>query len=178
MSYYSNNITRLCELAFQAYAKQIGLANIPVSKIIAGFDDENVPGPRLVFNCDNAEPEGPFDDANWSCHLEIQCATNCDDKSAVQHHAFSSEVFSQFFIGRYTIPDTITAAAASAVPYIPFICWDIMTGRQAKSIHERHWISSLELMVKCCGGPIAEDLLSEGGLNLLSEEGRELTVEG
>ena len=36
---YANNITRLCELGFQAYARSIGFGVIPSASILAGFDE-------------------------------------------------------------------------------------------------------------------------------------------
>ena len=151
---YANNITRLCELAFREYARGLGLTQLSSSSILAGFDDADVMTPRLVFNCDSAEPDGPADDATWACQLEVQCVSNADDRTADQHHDFVSEVFSQMFIGRYeALPNVVNAAAAAANPVIPFQMFDILPAGQAKSIAERRWLSSQVFRVICCGTP-------------------------
>lgn len=151
---YANNITRLCELAFRAYARGIGLTQLSSSSILAGFDDADIMTPRLVFNCDNAEPDGPADDATWACQLEVQCVSNADDRTADQHHDFASEVFSQFMTGRYeTLPNAINAAAAAANPVVQFQVFDILPGSQAKTMQERRYLSSMVFKVICCGTP-------------------------
>lgn len=144
----NGNITRLCELAFQAYARSVGFGVLSSASMLAGFDDADIMTPRLVFNCDSAEPEGNWDELVWNAQLEIQCVSNCDDTSKERHHAFCNEVFSQFMVGRYTLPDLITAAATAAG--VEFFCQDILAGQQIKTISERRWISSLILKVSCC----------------------------
>jgi hypothetical protein len=183
MSYF-NNVTRLCELAFRAYARSIGLGNIPYASIIAGFDDTDIMIPRLIFNADTAEPEGPGDEGNWTIRLEVQVVTSRDDdKVPRRHHDRAGEVFSQFMAGRYTVPDLINAAAAAEG--INFICWDIMPGQQAKDGKDRHLFSSMLFNVVGCGSlfsavePVEPGgLLEEGGDPLLNEDGEPLLVEG
>ncbi len=184
MSQSNGYITRLCELAFQAYARSIGFGVIPNASILAGFDDleqeRKLMTPRLVFNCDTAEPEANFDELVWNAQLEIQCVSNCDDTSKEEHHDFAAEVFSQFMVGRYTLPDLVTAAAAAAS--VSFFCQDVLYANQIKTVSERRWISSLILKVSCCsaGTVVAEEqdeesafegILDEGGSQIIDEGG-------
>ncbi len=164
---FANNITRLCELAFREYAKSIGLANIPAASIFAGFDDETTVTPRIVFNCDQAEPDAPLDTGCWICTLEIQCTSSRDDYSPDDHHALAGEVFSQFMTGRYSVNQDITAAAWAA--NIGFNVDDILAGTQAKATKEREAYSSMAFQVKCFGGPIP--LLGQNGMALLNQDG-------
>ena len=150
---YANNITRLCELAFQTYGKTVYQA-IGVQSVLAGFDDEEqVPTPRVVFNCDSAEPEGPQDDAVWACVLEVQVVSKCDDRTKDEHHDLCSEVFSQFFVGRQNTCDFINLAARTASPPVQFFCQDILPGNQTKTIIDRAWVSSALFRVICSGKP-------------------------
>ncbi len=181
MSASNGYITRLCELAFQAYGRSVGLGVIPNASILAGFDDADIMTPRLIFNCDNAEPEGNWDEVVWNCQLEIQCVSNCDDTTKEAHHDFAAEVFSQFMVGRYTLPDLVTAAALANNPPVQFFCQDVLCGSQIKTVSERRWISSLILKVSCCSaGAASEDgeqepafqgILDEGGSQILDEGG-------
>jgi hypothetical protein len=148
---YSNNICRLCELAAQAYGKRV-YEGIGQASVLAGFDDEDsIPTPRVVFNCDSAEPDGPADDAVWACQLEVQVVSNADDKTKDEHHDLASEVFSQFFIGRENTCDAINVAAREGNPPVQFFCQDILPGNQAKTIQDRKWISSAFFRVICSG---------------------------
>lgn len=177
---YANHICRLAELACQAYARSVGLAIAPGS-ILCGFDDEDkMPTPRVVLNCDNAEPDGHADDAVWAVTLEIQCVSNCDDRTKAGHHEFTGEIFSQFMAGRYRVPDMITSAALSSG--VNFFCQDIMPASQLTVIQERKWLSSLVVRVVCSGFGIPEEesteppgeqqgVMDEGGGNILDEGG-------
>lgn len=146
---YAANITRLCELAFQAYGRSAYTA-VDSASVLAGFDDEEqVPTPRAVFNCDSAEPDGPADDFVFACQLEVQVVSQCDDKTKDEHHDLASEVFSQFAIGRDNTCNEINAAALAAG--IQFFCQDILPAQQAKTIQDRKWISSAFYRVICSG---------------------------
>lgn len=175
-----NHITRLCELACQAYARDVAYSVIPNASILAHFDDEErMPTPRVVFNCESAELDGHADDAVWACTVEIQCVSNADDRTKAAHHEFASEVFSQFMIGRYRLPDALTSAALAAG--INFFCQDVLPGGQTTIIQERKWLSSLVLRVICSGFGIVDPteppeeeqqgILDEGGGNILDEGG-------
>ncbi len=153
------------------------MANIAQSSILAGFDEADIMTPRLVFNCDSAEPDPPIDDGNWICQLEIQVVSSRDDRTPDQHHDFASEVFSQFMVGRYTLPDLITTAAAGASPPIPFQVWDILPGSQAKMTQERKMHSSMILRVSCCGRNFPNAILEEGGSDMLTEPGGKIVIE-
>lgn len=177
---FANHICRLCELGCQAYARSIGYSVIGNDFILAGFDDEEtMPTPRVILNCDNAEPDGHADDAVWAVTLEIQCVSNCDDRTKGQHHEFSGEIFSQFMIGRYVVPDAITSAALAAG--INLFVQDILPASQLTVIQERKWISSLVMRVICCGvgevdgeeeqEPDFQGILDEGGSQILDEGG-------
>jgi len=150
---FSNNICRLCELAFQAYGKT-QVENIAPASVLAGFDDEDqVPTPRVVYNCDSAEPDGPPDDAVWACQLEVQVVSNCDDKTKDEHHDLCSEVFSRYFVGRENTCDAINVAAREANPAVRIFVQDILPGSQAKTIQDRKWVSSAFFRVICSGTP-------------------------
>lgn len=152
----ANNITRLCELAFKEYARGIGMPLITTASIIAGFDDEeHMPTPRVVFACENAEPDGPADDFVWACVLEVQCVANCDDRSSESQHNLAGQVFSQLALGRYQMPDLVNAAAAAGDAPIPFQCMDIMPTGQASVRRERKYYSSMFFRVICIGTPAA-----------------------
>ena len=182
-----SSICRLCELGFQAYARSVGFGVIPNASILAGFDDleheRKLMTPRLVFNCDTAEPEANWDDIVWSCQLEVQCVSNCDDTAKGDHQDFCDEVFSQFKVGRYTLPELITTAAAANNPPVRFFCQDVLYLNEIKTVQERRWISSLILKVSCCSaGTVSEEaeeeeepafqgILDEGGLQILDEGG-------
>jgi hypothetical protein len=144
----NGNITSLCEMAFQAYGRSIGLGVIDLNSILAGFDDAEVMTPRVVFNCDTADPEPNFDELVWACRLEIQCVSNCDDRTKDEHYTFANQVFSQFMIGRYTLPDLVTSAALSVG--VGFFCQDVLIFQQTKAVQDRHWVSSLWFKVSCC----------------------------
>lgn len=177
---FANHICRLCELGCQAYARSIAYSVIENAKILCGFDDEDtMPTPRVVLNCDNAEPDGHADDAVWAVTLEIQCVSNCDDRSKAEHHEFAGEIFSQFMIGRYVVPDAITNAALAAG--VNLFVQDILPTGQLTVIQERKWISSLVMRVVCCGvgepeaaaeeEPDFQGILDEGGSQILDEGG-------
>ena len=118
-------------------------------------------------------PEGNFDELVWNCQLEIQCVSNCDDTTKEEHHSFVAEVFSQFAIGRYTLPDSVTAAAGAAG--VDFFCQDILAGSQIKTISERRWISSLILKVSCCaqGTESGPPPTPSGGSAVMGEGGQD-----
>lgn len=162
---YANNITRLCEVAFQAYARSIGLARTPSASIFAGFDEETIVCPRIVFNCDSAEPDGNPDDGNWACQLEVQCTSSRDDTSPNKHHTFASEVFSQLMVGRYTVPTLVTTAAGNAG--IPFTVDDILPVQQAKATKDREAYSSMMFRVVGFGRNAA--ILSESSTDMMTE---------
>ena len=181
-----SSICRLCELGFQAYARSVGFGVIPNASILAGFDDleheRKLMTPRLVFNCDTAEPEANWDDIVWSCQLEVQCVSNCDDTAKGDHQDFCDEVFSQFKVGRYTLPELITTAAAANNPPVRFFCQDVLYLNEIKTVQERRWISSLILKVSCCSIGVAstdpteppdevEGVMDEGGGLVLDEGG-------
>lgn len=146
----------MCELGCQAFARSIAYGVIANANILCGFDDEeSMPTPRVILNCDNAEPDGHADDAVWAVTLEVQCVSNADDRSKSEHHEFAGEVFSQFMTGRYRVPDAITSAALAAG--VNFFCQDILPGSQLTVIQERKWISSLVMRVICSGFGIIDD---------------------
>lgn len=151
---YGNNITRSCELAFQAYARGIGYTLIQPENILAGLDDEDrVPTPRLVFVCQDAQLDGPQDDAVWDCRLEIQYVSNADKpgNGKQAHYNAAAELFSQFHVGRYALPDAINAAAAANNPPLPFQLQDIQLEGQSTTIEGRTWVSTLTVRAICCG---------------------------
>lgn len=179
---HANHIARLCELGCQAYARSVGYTVIDNAFILAGFDDEDrMPTPRVILNCDNAEPDGHADDAVWAVTLEIQAVSNCDDRTKGEHHEFAGEIFSQFMVGRYALPDMITSAALAAG--INLFVQDILPASQLTVIQERKWVSSLVMRVICCGVGVPEaetpaeeepdfqGILDEGGSQILDEGG-------
>lgn len=178
---HANHICRLCELACQAYARSVAYSVIANDKILCGFDDEDsMPTPRVILNCDNAEPDGHADDAVWAVTLEVQVISNADDRTKGEHHEFAGEIFSQFMVGRYRVPDLITNAALAAG--INFFCQDILPASQLTVIQERKWVSSLVFRVVCCGfgepeesseeqEPDFQGILDEGGSQILDEGG-------
>ncbi len=145
---YANNITRLCELAARQYLKSVGISSIIPQSILGGFDDDDVPTPRVCCTCNQAEPDGPQDEGVWACSLEVKVVSNCDDKTEDEHHQLAGEVFSTFMAGR-----TITADALSAA-YPDWDCADIYPTGQTKDIQERRWVSVLTLRVVCSGSQI------------------------
>lgn len=139
-----------------------------------------MPTPRVILNCDNAEPDGHADDSVWAVTLEIQAISNADDRTKAQHHEFAGEIFSQFMVGRYALPDMITSAALASG--INLFVQDILPASQLTVIQDRKWLSSLVMRVACCGfGTVDDDateppeeqqgVLDEGGGNILDEGG-------
>jgi hypothetical protein len=166
---YGNHITRLCELAIRAYLRGLGLAQIPVASILAGFDDAEIMTPRVVIVCDSADNDGPADDATWKCKVEIQCISNADDRTKGQHYELASEVWSQLMLGRYSVPDLINTACQISDPLVYFRCFDIVPDNQSKRIEDRRWISTMTFQVVGCG--LQSEALDEGGEALLEEGG-------
>jgi len=146
---YANNITRLVELASRDYLRSAGLSQPESASILGGFDDDDLPTPRVVLTCNNAEPDGNADNAVWSCTLEVKVISQCDDKTEDEHHELAGEVFSQFMIGRTETSDALSAA------YSGFLCQDILPAGQSKSIEERRWVSVLTLRVICNGSDLS-----------------------
>ncbi len=170
----ANNITRLVELAARAYLKAAIPDEMAVASIHGGFDDDEIPTPRVVCTCNQAEPDGNADNAVWACSLEIKVVNNADDKNETEHHDTAGAIFAYFMVGRYT------TAQALADAYDGFDCQDILPTGQTKDIVERRWVSVLTMRVVCSGadiGNIAEEETTLQWIPRVSDDGETIVGE-
>jgi len=142
---HANNITRLAELAVQAYLRSCELDGIDPESILAGMDDGRVVIPRILCNSPEAQPDGHPDDAVWQCRVDIDVINACDTSTENAHHEMAGAVFSQLMAGRTATADAISAIAAG------FQCEDIFPIAQSKKVDDRKWVSTLSLNLKCIG---------------------------
>jgi hypothetical protein len=132
--------------AVKAHLATLTLADIPAGNIHAGLSGEKRSLPHVGVYCLDASPIEPFS-GDWSASCTIQVRSDPDDSSEANHHDRCEAVFN-------AILDTTFAASITAA-LADFTAHQMVPAAQRFGAQDDHWVSEVDVSIKCCGSTIA-----------------------